>query len=114
LTRQRQQCEDYAHEHGLVVTRVYGNIGHSRESLDALLREAAEQNTTDLIVTHLYRLGREASTYFQTCNALSEAGITLHSISEEATLANPFLRNLARVLAGTEQAIEDYDDEPMR
>ncbi|WP_431877985.1 recombinase family protein [Amycolatopsis sacchari] len=111
LARQREQCEDYAREHGLIVTRVYADTGHARDGLSALLREAPEQNTTDLIVTHLYRLSREASTYFQTCDALSEAGITLHSISEEAFMANPYLRNLARVLADADQSAENYDDD---
>lgn len=114
LARQREQCQDYAREHGLIVTGVYAETGGSRDGLESLLHDAAEQNTTDLIVTHLYRLGRQASIYTQTCDALSDAGITLRSISEEAFMANPFLHSIARALADAEQANADYDGDPAR
>ncbi len=114
LARQREQCQDYAREHGLAITRVYADTGDSHGNLDALLREAPERHITDLIVTHLHRLGYEPGAYTQTCEEFSGAGITLHSIREEAFMANPFLRNLARVLADAEEAIDDYDDEPAR
>ncbi|MFN8097206.1 MAG: recombinase family protein [Dermatophilaceae bacterium] len=99
LAGQRGQCKDYAHEHGLVITGGYVDTGHSRDGLNAPLHEAAERNVTDLIVTHLYRLGRHPNSYKQTLAAFRDVGIAPHAISEEAIMANPFLRSLIRRLA---------------
>lgn len=70
----------------------------TRDGLNALLHEAAEQNTTDLIITHLYRLGREVSTSNRVQIAIKDAGSTLHAISEEAIMANPCAATTRRIV----------------
>lgn len=109
LARQRQQCEDYAHEHGLVISGVYSDTGRSRYGMDTLLHEAAEQGITDLIVADLDRLSGEPTASARTRAAIEAVGITLHVPRDRAILENAFLRSLIRNIAAAERAAE-HDD----
>lgn len=111
MAAQQEQCEAYAREHGLTVTRLYTDLGPSRQGFDALLGDVSQEGIETLVVYSLDRLGREAGTSTRSLTALNEAGVTLHTVREGVTTADSFMLNVLSQVAAYDDEHGDYDDE---
>ena len=74
LNQQEADCRSYANEHGLTITEVFTDTGHSRHGLHRMLDAARREDVTGLIVTDLARLGTKYADHVAVVQQLHDAG----------------------------------------
>lgn len=85
LNQQESDCRSYADEHGLTVTKVFTDVGHSRHGLRHMLDAVERQDVTGLIVTDLARLGSKYADHVAVVQQLHDAGVDIHVTKDRTT-----------------------------
>ncbi|GAB3623743.1 recombinase family protein [Micrococcus luteus] len=85
LDQQEADCRRYADEHGLTVTQVFTDVGHSRHGLHHMLDAVAREDVTGLIVTDLGRLGSKYADHVAVVQQLHDAGLDIHVTNDRTT-----------------------------
>ncbi len=105
LNQQEADCRSYANEHGLTITEVFTDTGHSRHGLHRMLDAARREDVTGLIVTDLARLGTKYADHVAVVQQLHDAGVDIHVTKEGPATSREEL------MLGVMQGYAEADDQ---
>jgi DNA invertase Pin-like site-specific DNA recombinase len=111
LNQQEADCRRYADEHGLTITEVFTDVGHSRHGLRGVLDAAQREDVTGLIVTDLARLGTKYADHVAVVQQLHNAGVDIHVTQDHTT--SSVEENLIAVKQAVTEADARFADYPL-